>query len=66
MRHCTICADAELMALSGEVLEQIAARLHRQPDSLLRHFSEDRHSNPYLLGLLTRQRLADIRPSTYR
>ena len=34
---CPRCVDVEWLALSGEALEQIAARMHSTPQGLVRH-----------------------------
>jgi hypothetical protein len=34
---CAVCTDIEVLTLSGELPEQVAARMHMHPESITRH-----------------------------
>ena len=34
---CATCTDIEVLTLSGELAEQVAARMHMHPESITRH-----------------------------
>lgn len=36
-RECLVCVDIEVLVLSGELPEQVAARMGMHPDSVTRH-----------------------------